>query len=238
MKQRTNIEKLHQNSRNMKANLQQSPFEERKMECDTAECNLSGSGGRTLSVVVLLIYELGHSGQLHIRRTLVNGTCTRRQNKALERIPALQNKVNFVESPPDMNLGRQEGSLFSLPENPNVGGERKSDILPWQLPWLRVGIMALWWGGIPAESDYSLCYQPPPTHSLRPALVQSRNNYTWPSLSPRDLCPFHGNNLTSSVQNTGCPVMPTNFTVSVVFLYGVVLGEADSSHPFDAFGRG
>ena len=143
MKQRTNIEKLHQNSRNMKANLQQSPFEERKMECDTAECNLSGSGGRTLSVVVLLIYELGHSGQLHIRRTLVNGTCTRRQNKALERIPALQNKVNFVESPPDMNLGRQEGSLFSLPENPNVGGERKSDILPWQLPWLRVGIMAL-----------------------------------------------------------------------------------------------
>lgn len=101
MKQRTNTEKLHQNSRNVKAKLQQSPFEEKKMECNnTAECNLSGSGGQTLSVVVLLIYELGHSGQLHIRRALVNGTCTRRQNKALERIPALQNKVNFVEFPP------------------------------------------------------------------------------------------------------------------------------------------
>jgi len=30
-------------------------------------------------------------------------------------------------------------------------------------------------------------------------------------------------------------VMLTNFTVSVVFLYGVVFGEADPSHPFQAF---
>lgn len=29
----------------------------------------------------------------------------------------------------------------------------------------------------------------------------------------------------------------TNFTVSVVFLYGVIFGEADPSHPFDAFRR-
>lgn len=33
-------------------------------------------------------------------------------------------------------------------------------------------------------------------------------------------------------------VMLTNFTVSVVFLYGVVFGEAYPSHPFDAFRRG
>lgn len=83
------------------------------MECNnTAECNLSGSGGQTLSVVVLLIYELGHSGQLHIRRALVNGTCTRRQNKALERIPALQNKVNFVEFPPPRHESRETRGLI------------------------------------------------------------------------------------------------------------------------------
>lgn len=107
-----------------------------------------------------------------------------------------------------MNLGRQEGSLFSLPENQNVGDERKSDILPWQLPWLCVGIMALWWGGEFLQSPITAAAIVPPTsptHSLRPALVQSRNSYTWPSLSPRELCPFHGNNLPNSAQNTGCP---------------------------------
>lgn len=35
-----------------------------------------------------------------------------------------------------------------------------------------------------------------------------------------------------------CPTMLTDFTVSVVFLYGVVFGEADPSHPLYAFGGG
>lgn len=172
MKQRTNTEKLHQNSRNVKAKLQQSPFEEKKMECNnTAECNLSGSGGQTLSVVVLLIYELGHSGQLHIRRALVNGTCTRRQNKALERIPALQNKVNFVEFRPPRHESRETRGLII-----QSTGEPKC--WWWKEKWhsaLAASLAVCWYngtlmgGGIPAESDYSRCYRSPPlTHPLSP----------------------------------------------------------------------
>lgn len=62
------------------------------------------------------------------------------------------------------------------PESQNGGDERKSDILPWQL-----SLAVCWYngtlkgsdGGIPAESDYSRCYQPlspPPLWSNRKQL--------------------------------------------------------------------
>ena len=43
--------------------------------------------------------------------------------------------------------------------------------------------------------------------------------------------------ITRESQN-GRPSVLTYFTVSVVFLYGVVLGEANPSHPFYALRRG
>lgn len=104
-------------------------------------------------------------------------------------------------------------------------------------------------GGIPAESDYSHCYQP---LSLSPPCSGPiTNSYTWPSSSPHELCPFHNcsvqlqlpkqqsNSVPTQVNVCKwcifCPVMLTNFTISVVFLYGVVFCESYSSHPFDAF---
>lgn len=65
-------------------------------ECNIAEYNRLGFAHR-VSNIVLLINELGHSGQLDIRRALINGTCTKRENKALAQIPAIHNKVHFVK---------------------------------------------------------------------------------------------------------------------------------------------
>lgn len=52
-----------------------------------------------VSVVIVLIDELGHSGQLDVCRALINGTCTSRQNKALERIPARTKQGQFCQIP-------------------------------------------------------------------------------------------------------------------------------------------
>lgn len=244
MKQRTNIEKLHQNSRNVKAKLQQSPFEEKKMECNnTAECNLSGSGGQTLSVVVLLIYELGHSRQLHIRRALVNGTCTRRQNKALERIPALQNKVNFVEFPPPRHESRETRGLII-----QSTGEPKC--WWWKEKWhsaLAASLAVCWYNGTLMGGGNScrvrlqplLSFPPPHPPALSAQLWSNRETATPDLPSALVSCVLSTATISQTVRKTPVvQVMLTNFTVSVVLLYGVVLGEADSSHPFDAFGRG
>lgn len=68
----------------------------KNVECNIAEYNRLGFAHR-VSNIVLLINELGHSGQLDIRRALINGTCTKRENRALAQIPAIHNKVHFVK---------------------------------------------------------------------------------------------------------------------------------------------
>lgn len=110
-----------------------------------------------VSVIILLIKELGNSGQLDVWRALINGTCTRRQRKTLVWIPAVQNKVNLVPLHSTWTCSYQEtkGAYYAAQcaaaaaapagelRSQNGGDDRKSDILPWQLPWLCVGIMAL-----------------------------------------------------------------------------------------------
>lgn len=96
-------------------------------------------------------------------------------------------------------------------------------------------------GGIPAESDYSRCYRSPPPHqpTLSAQLWSNRETATPDLPSALVSCVLSTATISQTVRKTPVvQVMLTNFTVSVVLLYGVVLGEADSSHPFDAFGRG
>ena len=104
--------------------------------------------------------------------------------------------------------------------------------------------------GIPVESDYSYTAI---SRSLHPTLVQSQTTTTpdppaalvscvlytliylvtvTKAISNPNNNPF---NLCSGAESHVSAVMLTNFTISVVFLYGVVFGEAHSTHPFNAF---
>lgn len=81
---------------------------------------------------------------------------------------------------------------------------------------------------------------PPPHPPALSAQLWSNRETATPDLpSALVSCVLSTATISQTVRKTPVvQVMLTNFTVSVVLLYGVVLGEADSSHPFDAFGRG
>lgn len=123
----------------------------------------------------------------------------------------------------------------------NGGDESQSDILPWQVP------LAVCWHNDTLRGEF---LQSPITAAaispqLHPAVVQSHTATPDLPATLMSCVPFHSvasvsAAWTTSDLNSGftniriCLVILTNFTVSVVFLYGVVLGEPYPSHPFDA----
>lgn len=159
----------------------------------------------------------------------INMWCTK-QGKGSEALTILSQSNNWWAGTQALELGSRTGD-----------DERESDFA------LPVSLAVCWYNntlersdrGIPAESDYSQSYKP---FSLRLHSGPITNNCTWPS---RVMSFSHIQTLSDlnkslrvsekKLNKSTAAVTLTNLTVSVVFLYGVVFGEANPSHPFDAF---